>query len=257
LHHLTEDTDTARGHEQFILAMLEQHAENANSSKAKNLLADWENQRVHFKFAVPLWLYKTQTAHYLQQSLDRKEMIEELAQELANRQIGQVKQAYQNTQALFGGAIPDYGSGDTELTFKLINSFAVLEKAQQVARESLKHLPENLRGQSQIEQAARKIILERPRKLQEALVKSSREAYSNYSDDHLASLLAAKRLNDYKTALIHRSVQSIYSIGSTAWIIEQDLINQQALAGIPSIEAYLAGLVGLDIVQALLGETVA
>ncbi|ASF47536.1 glutamate synthase-related protein [Methylovulum psychrotolerans] len=257
LHRLTEDTDTARGHEQFILAMLEQHADNANSSKAKNLLVNWAQERGHFKFAVPLWLYKTQDAQYLQQTTDRKEMLEELAQELARQQIGQVKQAYLSTQPLFGGIIPDYGSSDTDLTFKLINSFAVLDKAQQVARDSLKHLPEALRGQSQIEQAARKIILERPRKLQEALVKNTREAYSNYSDGHLAWLLAAKRLNDYKTALINRSVQSIYSIGSTAWIIEQEQINKQALAGIPSIEAYLASLVGLGIAQNLLSEPTA
>jgi glutamate synthase (NADPH/NADH) large chain len=197
-------------------------------------------------------LYKTQTAKYLQQTLDRKEMIEELSLELAHQQIEQVKNAYQHAQPLFGGIIPDDGTNDTQLTFKLINSFAVLDKAQQVARDMLKHLPETQRTQSHIEQAARKIIIERPRKLQEALVKITREAYSNYNDDHLASLVAAKRLNDYKITLINRSVQSIYSIGSTAWVIEQDQLNQQALADIPAIEQYLAGLVGLGIVQEML-----
>ncbi len=181
-------------------------------------------------------------------------MIEELAIDYAAAQIAQVKKAYQHAQPLFNGAIPAYGAGDTALTFKLVNSFAVLEKAQQVAREMLKYLPEVLRSQSQIEQAARKLIIERPRKLQDALVKSTREAYSNYSDDQLACLLADKRLNDYKTALINRDVQSIYSIGSTAWIIEQSNINKQALAGIPSIEEYLAGLVGLGIVQDMMNE---
>jgi glutamate synthase (NADPH/NADH) large chain len=252
IHSLTEDTDTARAHEQFILAMLEQHAEYANSSKARNLINNWTVERRHFKFALPLWLYRTQTARFLQQSVDRKEMIEELSLELARQQIEQVKSAYQNTQPLFGGAIPDYGAGDTTLTFKLVNSFAVLEKARQVARDMLKHLPESLRSQSRIEQAARKLIIERPRKLQEALVKSTREAYSNYNDEHLACLLAGKRLNDYKTALINRAVQSIYSLGSTAWIIEQEKINKQALTGIPSIEEYLAGLIGLSIVKNML-----
>jgi glutamate synthase (NADPH/NADH) large chain len=99
--------------------------------------------------------------------------------------------------------------------------------------------------------------MERPRKLQEALVKSTREAYSNYSDDNLAVLLAGKRLNDYKTALINRSVQSIYSIGSTAWIIDQDKINKQALVGIPCIEEYLAGLLGLGVVQDMSNEQAA
>lgn len=256
LHSLTEDTGTARAHEQFILAMLEQHAEYANSSKAKNLLANWQAERVHFKFALPLWLYKTQTAHYLLQTIDRKEMIEELALELAHQQIEQVKQAYHDNRPLFGGVIPDHGTKDNSLTFKLINSFAVLDKAQHVAGEMLKHLPESQRSPMAIEQAARKVITERPRKLQEALVKTTREAYSNYNDGQLAALLASKRLNDYKTALINRSVQSIYSIGSTAWIIEQDHINKQALAGIPCIEEYLSGLVGLGIVQGMLsGQT--
>jgi glutamate synthase (NADPH/NADH) large chain len=257
LRRLTEDSDTARAHEQFVLMMLEQHAEQANSSKARKLLDNWQAERGHFKFAVPLWLYKTQAASHLQQALDRKEMIEELALELAHQQIEPLKHAYQNAQPLFGGMIPGYGTADTALTFKLINSFAALDKAQQLAHDSLKHLPESQRTPSHIEKAARKIILERPRKLQEALVKNGREAYSNYGDGQLAWLLASKRLNDYKTALINRSVQSIYSIGSTAWIIEQAHINKQALVGIPSTEEYLAGLVGLGIVQNLLNEQAA
>ncbi len=251
LHSLTEDTEMAKAHEQFILAMLEQHAEYANSSKARNLLNNWESERQHFKFALPLWLYKTQTAHYLQQALDRKAMIEELSLELARQQIEQVKHAYLHATPLFAGLIPSETS-DNALTFKLINSFAVLDKAQQVALDSLKFAPEAQRTQHHIELAAHKIITERPRKLQEALVKTTREAYSNYADEQLAWLLASKRLNDYKTALINRSVQSIYSIGSTHWIIEQDNINKQALAGIPAVEEYLAGLVGLGIVQTML-----
>ncbi len=252
LHSLTEDTGTARAHELFILSMLEQHAEYANSSKARNLLTNWTSERKHFKFAIPLWLYKTQTAEFLQQTVDRKEMIEELSQAFAASQIAQVKTAYENTQPLFGGAIPAYGPSDSALSFRLVNSYAVLKKAQQLAEDMLKHLPEVLRSPSQIEQAARKLIIERPRKLQEALVRNIREAYSNFSDQQLASLLADKRLNDYKTALSQRDVQSIYSIGSTAWIIEQENINKQRLTGIPSVEEYLAGLVGLGIVQEML-----
>lgn len=257
MRRLSEDSDEARAHEAFVLEMLAQHVDYVNSSKAKGLLDNWSSAREHFKFALPLWLNKTQSASYLQKTIDRKEMIEELAIDLARRQIEQVKEAYQTAQPLFGGAIPAYGQADTALTFKLVNSFMVLEKAQQVAQELLKHLPETQRGQAQIEQAARKLMIERPRKLQETLVKTTREAYSNYSDEHLAWLLADKRLGDYKTALVNRSVQSIYSIGSTAWIIEQDQVNKQALAGIPSIEEYLAGLAGLGIVQGMLNAQTA
>ena len=257
LHSLSEETNEARAHEQFILAMLEQHADYANSSKARALIENWQTERQYFKFAMPLWLYKTQAKEFLQQTIDRKEMIEELSQSLAQQQIEQVKKAYETSQPLFGGAVPGYDSTDKSLMFKLINSFAVLEKAQQCAKELLKNLPETQRTQVDIERAARKLILERPRKLQEALVKSTREAYSNYSDEHLAFLLANKRLNDYKKALINRSVQSIYSIGSTAWIIEQDNINKRALETIPCIEEYLAGMLGLAIVQGLFNEQAA
>lgn len=258
LYRVSEDNDNAKAHEQIILAMLEEHATNANSSKARNLLNDWSSARQHFKFAMPLWLYKTQTASYLKTSLDRKEMLEELAVSLAQSQIEQVRDAYRTQQALFNGAIPEYGSGDTALCFKLINSFAVLTKAHAVARDLLKQLPEAQRSASIIEATARKLIMERPRKLQEALVKITREAYSYYTDTHtLAVLLAANRLNDYKTALMNRSVQSIYSMGSTVWIIEQDKLNKQALANIPCVQTYLAGLVGLDMAQGLASNEVA
>jgi len=253
LHCLTEDSDVARAHEQFIVAMLEEHATFANSSKAKNLLANWQVERVHFKFALPLWLYKTQTADYLRESLERKEMIEELAIELAQQQVESVKLAYQSELPLFGGMIPE-GGAKNKLMFRLINSLSVFDKAQQIAREMLKNQPESERSQEKIEQAARKLIVERPRKLQEALLRNTREAYGNYNDEQLANLLANKRLSDYKSALIKRSVQSIYSLGSTAWIIEQDRLNKKALADIPAIEQYLASLVGLEIVQALLTE---
>lgn len=255
LHRISDDNDNAKAHEQIILAMLEEHATNANSSKARNLLNDWSNARQHFKFAMPLWLYKTQTASYLKSGLDRKEMLEELAVSLAQSQIEQVRHAYQTNQPLFNGAIPQ--KLDDALSFQLINSFAVLNKAQSVAKELLKHLPENQRSSSMIEATARKLINERPRKLQEALVKVTREAYNNYNDEQLAQLLAANRLNDYKTALTNRSVQSIYSMGSTVWIIEQDKLNKQALTDIPCVQTYLAALVGLDIAQTLVNNEVA
>ncbi|NOQ35477.1 MAG: glutamate synthase large subunit, partial [Methylococcaceae bacterium] len=251
---ITEDSDVARSHEQFILMMLEQHIDYTGSEKAKAILENWQQERQHFKFAIPLWLYKTQTAQYLQEAFDRKAMIEELSIEFAQQQIAEVKQAYQNDKALFNGAIPAYGDIDTQLTFKLINSFSVVNKAEQLVKDQLKGLNEVLKTEEMIQQQAYKLLTQRPRKLQDALVKNTREAYSNYSDEQLASLLASKRLNDYKTALTNRDVQSINSIGSTAWIIEQDNINKQALVGLTSVEEYLASHASLEVVQAMFAE---
>jgi glutamate synthase (NADPH/NADH) large chain len=96
--------------------------------------------------------------------------------------------------------------------------------------------------------------MQRPRVIQDALVKTNREAYANYSDEQLSALLADKRLTDYKTALAQRDVQSIYSIGATAWIIEQDKINKQALTDVINVEQYIAELASSNIVQAMLDE---
>jgi len=233
---LTEETDVSKAHEQFIVAMLEQHLDYTESEKARAILANWDTERQHFFIAIPLFLYKTQTATFLKQALERKAMIEELSIALAQQQIAEVKQAHQANQPLFKGAVPAYGDIDTQLTFKLINSFAAIDTAEKLTDDTFK------------------LISERPRKLQDALVKSIREAYSHYSDDELSALLAAKRLSDYKTALINRDVQSINSIGSTAWIIEQDKINRIALEGLTPIDEYLASHVSLEIVQAMMAE---
>ncbi len=257
LHALIENTDMAAAHEQFILYMLEQHAEYTGSSLAKRLLDNWEGERQHFKFALPMWLYRTQTAEFLGQSLDRKAMIEELSVAYARTQIEQMRRAYRQKAPLFAGAIPAYGVVDDDLSFKLINSYAVIDKAYRIAKDQLKHLPIDQITPELIERNAIKLIEQRPRKIQDALVKHTREAYSNYSDEQLTHLLAAKRLADYKTALMQRDVQSIYSMGSTAWIIEQDTINRTALAGIPEVEEYLAGLVGASIVQEMMDAATA
>ncbi len=251
---LSEETEVSKAHEQFILYMLEQHIEYTDSIIGKKILSDWKNERRHFKFAIPLWLYKTQTAEYLGKTLDRKAMIEELSSAYAQEQIKLVRTAYQNNTALFDGAIPDYGKTDTALTFKLINSFSVIDQAQKIAKNQLAKSAHNDLTDQQISRQADKLILERPRKIQDALVKTNREAYSNYTDEQLADLLADKRLTDYKTALIQRDVQSIYSIGSTAWIMEQQNANRIALAEVTGIEEYIAGLTSLDIVQTMLDE---
>ncbi len=251
---LTEESDVSKAHEEFILYMLEQHIEYTNSIIGKKILENWQQERKHFKFAIPLWLYKTQTAEYLSQSLDRKAMVEELCIAYAQQQIQQVKQAYQENSPLFNGAIPAYGKTDTALTFKLINSFAVIDKAQIIAKEQLSKAGQNEISEQQISLQAEKLIINRPRKIQDALVKTYREAYSNYTDEQLADLLANKRLTDYKTAMIQRDVQSINSIGSTAWIIEQQNNNRTALAEVTGIEEYIAGLTSLDIVQNMLDE---
>ncbi len=252
---LLEESEVSEAHEQFILSMLEQHIEHTDSVKAKAILANWKEERQHFKFAIPLWLYKTQTAEFLAKALDRKVMIEELSIALAQQQIEQIQQASQSDAPLFSGNVPAYGDVDTELTFQLLNSFAVIDKSQQIARDQLSKAGNKEPAQSDIDKHAAKLLHERPRKLQDALVKNIREAYSQYDDEQLSVLLAEKRLRDYKTALIRRDVQSINSLGSTAWIIEQDRVNREALKDVPPVSESLAGLASMSIIQEILEQS--
>lgn len=242
IRNLTEDSDTARAHEQFVLAMLEEHVENAESSMAQKLLDNWNNECQHVKFAIPLWLYKTQTAEFISKTIERKAIIEELAIHQTQQQINRVQKAYINSTILFGGQTPNDGVTDSLLASKMINSFAVLNKATLIASTQVQNTQST-------ETVARQLISTKARKLQDALVKETRESYANYNDTQLAHILANKRLNDYKQALMMRDVQSIYSIGSTNWIIEQTAINHQALADIPAIDEYLAALNSQTVMQ--------
>ena len=253
IHSLSDNSDVAKSHEQFIVYMLEQHIEHTGSQKAQAILSNWNSERQHFRFALPLWLNRTQTAEFLSKTMDRKAMIEELSVNFAQEQIALVKQSYQSGKPVFNGALPGYGETDTDLTLKLINSFAVIDKSQQIAKDQLTKAGETP-TQARIDQQAYKLLMERPRKLQDALVKNIREAYSQYDDAQLAALMAAKRLQDYKTTLKLRDVQSIYSIGSTAWILEQDQVNRLALTGLPSVERNLASLESLAIVKDMLDQ---
>jgi glutamate synthase (NADPH/NADH) large chain len=248
IRQLTEDSDTARAHEQFVLSMLEQHIEYAESSIATNLLANWQVERKHFKFSIPLWLYKTQTAEFIAKSLDRKVIIEELSVNEAQKKMTLVQQAYANGTALFNGKAPSFGEFDSPLALHLINSFAVLNKATIIAANQTKNVVK-------MEQIAQTLIMNKAKPLQDALVKETRAAYDNYDDAQLAILLANKRLEDYKQALILRDVQSIYSIGSTHWIIDQSAINTHALKDIPTVDTYLANLNSQSVIQNMMKAT--
>lgn len=259
LHSLIETSDEARAHEQFIRYLLEQHLEYTGSERARRILENWAEKRRRFKYTLPLWLYRTQTAEYLKESIDRKSMIEELAVAYAKSQIKQLKKGYQSKQPLFNGEIPLYGETDTVLTFKLVNSYATIGKATEIAREQLKlkSIPAALETSEAIARTTRDVILSESRKLQDVLVKDIRDALGNYTDEQLAVLMAGKRLADYKTSLIGRDVQSIYSLGSTAWIIEQDRKNRANLANMPNIEQFLAIHSSHEIAKAMLSEKAA
>lgn len=68
----------------------------------------------------------------------------------------------------------------------------------------------------------RNLILTEDYALMQRLLKYAREALSDHSDQQLAVMIAAKRLDDYKQALARRNIWSVDSPGTYGWIIQQN-----------------------------------
>ena len=62
----------------------------------------------------------------------------------------------------------------------------------------------------------------------ELILKVSRDALTDLDDELLAKCLADKRVYDYKKALYLRDVLENNSLGSYAWIFEQDQKKERA-----------------------------
>ena len=221
-------------HEDAIKQLLEWHFEATGSPKAEALLADWDATRAHMAWIMPKALLQYQDADEILAARSRKELVEELATALAAHQIAQVKAAWKRGKPVHSGKTPGYGDRDTEEMYRLLNSYTVLEQAQVLA--------EKRGGASKLERdkAARNLILTEDFALMAALAKHARKAVDSYDDAGLATLVANKRLDDFKRALSLRNILSMDSPGTYAWILHQNAKNRAALGDIPSFDALFA-----------------
>jgi len=236
--HITEDTDEAKAHELFIQSMLEQHITATGSEKAQALLANWQTERANFVFLQPIAVEKTQTAANLL-ALGRKSLVEELSFAMAEYQVAPLKVALAEGKPVLDGQVPAYQELDSSLSFELLNAYGVKRIAKQtvhaLAKKSGIEVNEIFESR-----AAQNLIKTDDYSLLEALSKECKKALDNYSDEQLSIILADKRIRDYKKSLMLRDVQSVNSLGSTAWIIEQDRSNKSAMGQIPDFKELIA-----------------
>jgi len=236
---ISEDSDEARGHELFIQSMLNQHIEATGSKKAQLLLDNWSTEREYFLYLQPVALEQTQSANSLIK-MGRKGMVEELSFAMADYQVAPLKQALLEGSTILGGEIPAYQEVDTALSFDLLNAYAVLRMAKQAVHSVAKKQGVTEVNELLESKAAYNLIKTEDYALLEALAKECKKALDGYSDDELATILADKRIRDYKKSLTLRDVQSLYSLGSSAWIMNQDKINHEAMAHIPDFKELIA-----------------
>ncbi len=235
---LAGDTTLTQGQAEALRYHLQQHVEVTGSVKVQALLANWERSKQHFYVLIPLSLFNYQCSDLILEKTLRKNNLEELAQNYAKQQCLSIKHAYEqlvNEHYLFDGAIPKYGDRDTGLICQYINAIGTIRRAFEAAEKSA----QVSQGES-VERMTRYLFESEDRKLIETLVKDCKSVLASYSDEALASLVANKRLDDYKESLNKREVWDSLAWGTSAWIIERDRINRAELIKHPNFEQQLA-----------------
>ena len=240
LKSLNEEGEEALAHESIILTMLSQHASRTGSQIAKRILENWQTTKQHFKYATPLALYKTQTVEGILNSMDERMIVEELSFAVAKEELATVADAYKAGNALLNGDFPKYGQIDTPEMFKLINCYSHLAKAVDMARVQLKQSG-SVNPNPQVDGLARSLIVNQDRKLLETIAKDVKTALQPFSAEELASKLMRKRINDYKTSMQERDIQDNNSLGTTAWILQQERHNVGVSQSYLKFEEHYAG----------------
>ena len=224
LKSIGDNTDEARTHESIIRIMLNEHIRRTDSEVAKKLLSDWENIKHLFKYAIPVALFKTQTIEGILDSMDEKTIMEELSFAIAHDELKPLVDSYKNGGALLGGEFPEHGQADTSEMYKLINCYSHMSRAVEMAQDQLKHLGTSV-TRHDIDSLTRSLIVNHDYKLLDTIAKDAKKTLQNFTPEELASKLMRKRINDYKTSMIERDIQDNKSLGTTAWIIQQELMN--------------------------------
>lgn len=236
-------------HEVAAKTMLQWHVEATGSTKAAALLADWDTTREHVKYAMPRALLQYQDADAILAAKTRKELLDELASALAGHQVAKFKRSYRDGDMVLGGAVPGYGDTDTEEMYALLNTYTVLNLAQQLALTRLPGVADV--ADPAVGSAVRNLVLTEDFFLIQKLQRYAREAIDGFSDEDLAVLIANKRITDYKDALSQRNVLSMDSLGTYGWILFQSAKNVERIGRLPSFEELFAAQSVPDVVASL------
>ncbi|WKG06642.1 glutamate synthase-related protein [Mycolicibacterium sp. HK-90] len=225
-------------HEVAARTMLEWHVTATGSAKGSALLDDWDTTRHHLVYVMPRALLQYQDSDAILAAKTRKELLDELATSLAAFQVHKFKRSYRDRHVVLGGSVPGYGDTDTEEMFVLLNTYTVLNMAQQLVLSRMPDVDDV--ADPRVGKAVRNLVLTEDFFLIQKLQKHAREAIEVFSDEDLAVFIAHKRITDYKNALTQRNVLSTDSLGTYGWILFQDAKNTEKIGRLPSFEELFA-----------------
>jgi len=217
-------TDTERGafHEAAARLLLEWHLEATGSALADRLLAEWDTARAHVYVGMPRALLLTQDAGEILAAATRPELLDELATSIATDKLRAFKLDYRDQRTVLDGRAPALGDQGEDM-FSLLSSYTVLGVAQDVA---LERVPGALgAADPRVAEAVKNLVLTEDFSVKQRVVKYLRGTLDRFADDQLATLIAIKRLDDYKRALTQRNNRSMDAPGTTGWIMHQNAKN--------------------------------
>lgn len=246
---LVDGSDHAAIHGAAVRQLLSWHVEATGSQRGQDMLSDWDVTRQHIAWIMPKALLQYQDADAILSARSRKELVDELSTALANHQISELKRAWKHGRPVHKGEVPKYGEMDTDEMFRLLGSYIVLEQAQVIATKRVKAADRSTR-----DKVARNLILTEDFGLMAALSKHAKSAIDGYDDAGLATLVANKRLSDFKQALSLRNILSMDSPGTYAWILHQSAKNRAALGEVPSFDVLFAENAVPDVVARTAAE---
>ena len=218
-------TDAEQGafHEQAVLLLLEWHLEATGSAKAAHLLEHWATEREHVVVGMPRALLLSQDADEILAQKTRKELLDELANSVATDKLRTFKVDFRDQRLVLGGRAPALGDGGAADMFSLLSSYTVLNAAREIA---LDRVPGATSAEDpRVQDAVRKLILTEDFFVMQKVLRYLRDTLDRFDDAELATLIAIKRIDDYKRSLRLRNVRGIDAPGTYGWILHQQRKN--------------------------------
>jgi len=219
------------GQRQALLVHLKNHAAETNSKRAQAILDNWEEELKNFYVVMPKALFNFHTAERIIELNDHKKMVEELSLYMSESGLKTLKAAYEDNKPLFKGTLPSFNECDSELICDYVNKTVILHRAMEQAQKAR---PDNA------DAYAKYLITTLDSKLMDHVAKDTREVIKDLDNEVLATLLAAKRIEDYKTSLKLREVYDTQAFGTTVWIMYCDSVNRSALQDEETLNRKLA-----------------
>ncbi|MFT3663010.1 MAG: glutamate synthase-related protein [Gordonia sp. (in: high G+C Gram-positive bacteria)] len=248
------DDPFAALHHDAVYSLLTWHAEATGSALATRLLQNWETERHYFTYAMPKALVAHQDSATIMATLDRRTLLDELSGAIAVDQVRALKRASRTAVPVLDGAVPAFGHTDDETTFALLSAFTVFELAREVATARLKktrHGSRLVANEQTIAHAARNLVLTEDFDLLGRVARYARDILSEYPVEHLAALIGAKRVTDYKQALALRNVRSMDAPATYGWLLLQDARNREVLGELTSFAELFATRAVPDIAKTM------